>query len=195
MDLLERMLDKENLATAYQKVMTNKGAAGPDGVTVKQFGDFLRAHWPRIKEELREQRYKPGAVRRVEIPKPDGGVRQLGIPNVIDRFIQQAMLQILTPILDPRFSKSSFGFRPNRKAHDAVRQAKAYVEAGYMVVVDIDLKNFFDTINHDLLMNRLYRQVTDTKILRLIRRYLRAGVLIGGATLKRRISERHREAL
>ena len=159
---------------ALQRVKENRGAPGVDGVTVDQLEQYCRDHWPRIREELLAGTYKPQPVRRVEIPKPDGGVRNLGIPNVIDRLIQQALHQVLTPIFEPTFSEYSYGFRPNRSAHDAVRQARRYAEEGYEWVVDIDLDKFFDRANHDMLMARVAREVADKRVLKLIRRYLQA---------------------
>lgn len=178
-DLLAAVLDRHNLARAWKRVKANKGAPGIDGVTIEDFPVHARSQWPGIRAQIQEGRYRPQAVRRVEIPKPDGGRRLLGIPTVMDRVIQQAIAQVLTPIFDPDFSDSSFGFRPGRNAHQAIRQVQADVKAGYRVAVDIDLAKFFDTVDHDLLMNRLGRTVADKGLLRLIGRYLRAGVLIG----------------
>ena len=158
--LLEEVLRRENLVKAYHRVRTNKGAPGVDGMTVDDLKPCLKEHWPRIKEEILTGSYQPQPARRVDIPKPGGkGVRSLGIPIVLDRFIEQAILQILTPIFDPHFSESSYGFRPGRSAHDAVLKARQYVEEGYRVVVDFDLEKFFDTVNHDLLMARVARRV------------------------------------
>lgn len=177
-DLLAAVLDRDNLWRAWKRVKANKGAPGIDGVTIEDFPAHARAHWPGIRAQIREGRYRPPAVRRVDIPKPDGGRRQLGIPTVMDRVIQQAIAQVLTPIFDPDFSDSSFGFRPGRNAHQALRQVQADVKAGYRVAVDIDLAKFFDTVDHDLLMNRLGRTLADKGLLRLIGRYLRAGVRV-----------------
>jgi group II intron reverse transcriptase/maturase len=155
---LGEVLRRENLKKAYNRVRSNKGAPGVDGMTVDDLGPYLKEHWPRRKEEIRNGTYQPQPVRRVDIPKPGGkGTRMLGIPTVLDRFIQQAILQALTPIFDPHMSKSSYGFRPGCSAHDAVRQARQYVEDGYRCVVDIDLEKFFDTVNHDMLLAPLKR--------------------------------------
>lgn len=178
--LLEKMLEYDNLRQAHERVRRNKGAAGADGVKAEKLGEYLKEKWPSIKAELIAGTYKPSPVRRVEIPKPDGGVRNLGIPNAVDRFIQQAMLQVLTPIFDPEFSEHSYGFRPGRSAHQAVRRAKEYIEEGYCTVVDIDLEKFFDRVNHDILMSRVARKIKDKSILLLIRRYLQAGIMVNG---------------
>jgi len=181
-DLLVQMLQRENLLRAYKRIIQNKGAPGVDGVTVKQLLDYLIIHWESTKSQLLEGTYQPMPVKRVEIPKPGGGVRLLGIPTVIDRLIQQALLQTLTPIFDPEFSKSSFGFRPGKSAHEAVRQARLHIQSGYRWVVDIDLAQFFDRVNHDILMAKVARKVKDKLILKLIRAYLNAGVMVGGIT-------------
>lgn len=181
--LMERVLARDNMFRALERVKDNKGAPGVDGVTVDQLEQYCRDHWLRIKGELLAGTYKPQPVRRVEIPKPDGGVRNLGIPTVIDRLIQQALHQELTPIFEPIFSEHSYGFRPNRSAHDAVRQARRYVEDGYEWVVDIDLDKFFDRANHDMLMARVAREVTDKRVLKTIRRYLQSGVMINGVVV------------
>jgi RNA-directed DNA polymerase len=181
MDLLEEVLRRENLIIALRRVQSNKGAPGVDRMTVQELSAYLREHWPRIREELLNGTYIPAPVRRVEIPKPDGkGKRPLGIPTVLDRFIEQAILQILTPIFDPRFSDHSYGFRPGRGCHDAVTAARAHVEAGYRFVVDMDLEKFFDRVNHDVLMVRVARRVKDKRLLRIIGCYLKAGIMIGG---------------
>ena len=184
MDLMEQMLSRENLQVAVKKVESNKGAPGVDGVTTQQLREYIQQHWPRIKQQLQEGTYKPSPVRRVEIPKPDGGVRILGIPTVIDRLIQQAALQVLTPLFDPGFSPHSYGFRPGKRGHDAVRQARKYIEEGYCIVVDIDLEKFFDRINHDILMNRVARKVKDKRVLKLIRSYLNSGIMIEGIRVR-----------
>jgi RNA-directed DNA polymerase len=178
--LLEEVLRRENLAKAYTRVVQNGGAPGPDGITVDQFKSYLGTHWPRVREALLSAAYEPAPVRRVEIPKSGGGVRALGIPTVLDRFIQQALLQVLQPIIDPTFSDASFGFRPHRSAHEAVQRAQQHVAAGYRWVVDMDLEKFFDRVNHDVLMARVVRRISDKRVLRLIRRYLQAGIMEGG---------------
>jgi RNA-directed DNA polymerase len=179
--LLEEVLRRENLIKAYHKVRANKGAPGVDGVTVDDLKPYLKEHWPRIKEQLISGTYKPLPVRRVDIPKPGGkGVRSLGIPVVLDRFIQQAILQVLTPIFDPHFSESCYGFRPGWSAHDAVTKARRYVEEGYRFVVDLDLEKFFDTVNHDVLMARVARRVRDKRLLKAIRAYLNSGIMHEG---------------
>jgi RNA-directed DNA polymerase len=180
--LREKVLHRENLRRALRRVITNKGAPGIDGMTVESLTPYLKESWPRIREELTSGRYVPQPVRRVEIPKPEGrGTRTLGIPTVLDRFIQQAILQVLFPLFDPYFSDSSYGFRPRRGSHDAVKAARAHVEAGCRFVVDIDLEKFFDRVNHDVLMARVARRVRDKQLLRLIGRYLISGVMVGGA--------------
>ena len=178
-ELLEDVLTSDNLAQAWKRVKANKGAPGIDGVTIEDFPDRARAHWAEIRRQIREGQYQPQAVRRVEIPKPDGGKRMLGIPTVLDRVLQQAVAQVLTPIFDPTFSDSSFGFRPGRNAHQAIRQVQRQVKEGRSIAVDIDLAKFFDTVNHDVLMNLLARTIADKPLLALIGRYLRAGVLVG----------------
>jgi RNA-directed DNA polymerase len=182
--LLEEMLEPLNLRYAYERVKKNKGAAGIDGVSAGELGEYLKKHWPDIKLRIIAETYIPSPVRRVEIPKSDGGVRKLGIPNAVDRFIQQAMLQVLTPVFEPHFSENSYGFRPGRSAHQAVEKAKEFIEEGYAVVVDIDLEKFFDRVNHDVLMSRVARKVKDKRILRLIRRYLNAGIILNGASVR-----------
>jgi RNA-directed DNA polymerase len=181
-DLLDKMLEGNNLRLAYQRVVHNGGAPGIDGVTVKDLQAHLKERWDTVKAELLEGTYKPAPVRRVEIPKPGGGVRLLGIPTVMDRLIQQALLQVMTPIFDPYFSPNSFGFRPGKRAHDAVKQAQAYIQEGYRYVVDMDLEKFFDRVNHDILMARVARKVKDKRVLKLIRGYLNAGVMENGVT-------------
>jgi group II intron reverse transcriptase/maturase len=176
------MLEGNNLRLAYKRVKQNGGAPGVDGVTVETLQKHLWEHWGRVKTQLLTGTYKPMPVRRVEIPKPGGGVRLLGIPTVMDRFIQQALLQVMTPIFDPGFSPNSFGFRPGKKAHDAVKQAQTYLQEGHRWVVDMDLEKFFDRVNHDILMARVARKVKDKRVLRLIRAYLNAGVMEGGVT-------------
>jgi len=177
--LLEEVLASDNLTRAWKRVKANKGAPGIDGVTIEDFVAHARTHWPAYREQIRAGHYQPQAVRRVEIPKPDGGKRMLGIPTVMDRVIQQAVAQVLTPIFDPTFSESSFGFRPGRNAHQAIRQVQATVQEGRTIAVDIDLAKFFDTVNHDVLMALLAKSIGDKALLGLIGRYLRAGVLVG----------------
>ena len=177
--LLDAVLASDNLARAWKRVKANKGAPGIDGVTIEDFPAHAREHWPAQREQIKEGRYRPQPVRRVEIPKPDGGKRLLGIPTVTDRVLQQAIAQVLTPIFDPTFSASSFGFRPGRNAHQAIRQVQASVKAGRRIAVDIDLGKFFDTVDHDVLMGLLGRTIPDKRLLALIARYLRAGVWVG----------------
>lgn len=181
--LMEQVVARENMLAALRRVEQNGGAPGTDGMDVDDLRAHLKGHWESIKAALLADRYKPQPVRRVEIPKPDGGVRLLGIPNVVDRLIQQAILQVLTPIIDPTFSEQSFGFRPGRSAHDAVRCAQAFIEAGNDWVVDIDLEKFFDRVNHDKLMVRVWRYVRDKRVLHVIRRYLQAGALLNGVVV------------
>ncbi|WP_432742924.1 group II intron reverse transcriptase/maturase [Methylobacter sp. G7] len=184
-DLLAQALSRENMAAAWKRVKANKGSAGVDGLTIGQTPEFLKTHWPRIRSELLNGTYRPQAVRRVEIPKPAGGTRELGIPTVVDRLIQQALLQVLQPLIDPTFSESSYGFRPGRSAHDAVLKAQQYAQEGYRVVVDVDLERFFDLVNHDILMDRLAKRIADKAVLRLIRRYLQAGIMAKGMVMER----------
>ena len=179
-ELLDAVLASDNLARAWKRVKSNKGAPGVDGVTIEDWPAHARAHWPTQREQIKTGRYTPQAVRRVEIPKPAGGKRLLGIPTVTDRVVQQAIAQVLTPIFEVQFSDSSFGFRPGRNAHQAIRQVQDYVKQGYRMAVDIDLAKFFDTVNHDLLMNLLGRSIKDKRLLKLIGSYLRAGVMVGG---------------
>lgn len=180
-EIFEEVLRKENLLRAYQRVKSNKGAPGVDRMSVDELMPYCQAHWAEIKEQLLSETYRPRAVKRVEIPKPDGkGTRMLGIPVVLDRMIQQAILQVLTPIYDPTFSENSHGFRPGRSAHGAIINARKYVNEGHDWVVDMDLEKFFDRVNHDVLMSRIARRVKDKRLLRLIRRYLQAGMMEGG---------------
>ena len=178
-ELMQAVLAPDNLRRAWKRVKSNKGAPGIDRISIEDFTAYAKAHWPDIRQHLETGDYQPTAVRRVSIPKPGGGERLLGIPTVTDRVIQQAIAQVLTPIFDPEFSASSFGFRPGRNAHQAVRQVQTYIEGGYRIAVDIDLAKFFDTVNHDLLMRLLGRRIRDKPLLSLIGRYLRAGVLVG----------------
>jgi len=181
---MEQVVERKNMSQALGRVERNKGAAGVDGVEVKDLRPYLREHWLRVREELLEGTYKPKPVRRVEIPKPDGGVRLLGIPTALDRLIQQAVLQVLTPIFDPGFSEHSYGFRPGRSAHQAVKKAQGYIRDGHRVVVDMDLEKFFDRVNHDILMARVARKVKDKRILKLIRAYLQADIMVNGCCVR-----------
>ncbi len=174
---------RENLNAALKRVEQNGGAPGIDGMSVRELRPYLKDHWPELRNQLDAERYQPQPVRRVEIPKPDGGVRLLGIPTVLDRFLQQALQQELSKLFEPRFSPNSYGFRPGRSAHDAVRQAQAYLQEGYGWVVDLDLDHFFDRVNHDMLMARVARVVKDKRVLRLIRRYLESGVMVNGVVV------------
>lgn len=178
--LMEQVVSRQNMLTALKRVRQNKGSAGEDGMTVEELPLCLKEHWSEIRQSLLNGSYKPKPIRRVEIPKPDGGIRQLGIPVVLDRLIQQAILQVLTPIFDPQFSESNYGFRPKRNAHQAVKKAKEYIQSGNIYVVDIDIEKFFDKVNHDILMSRVAREVRDKRILRLIGKYLRSGVMVNG---------------
>jgi RNA-directed DNA polymerase len=178
--LMERILSRENLLTALKRVEQNKGSHGIDGMCVKFLRRHLYDNWDSLREALRTGNYKPSPVRRVEIPKPGGGVRLLGIPTVTDRFIQQAIAQVLTPIFDPTFSESSYGFRPNRSAHNAIRKAKGYIKEGFRWVIDMDLEKFFDKVNHDKLMGILAKRIEDRILLKLIRKYLQSGVMLNG---------------
>jgi RNA-directed DNA polymerase len=179
-NLMEKILARQNMIRAYKRVLSNKGSHGVDGMSVDEFRDFLIDHWLTIKQKLLEGNYRPSSVRRVEIPKPDGGVRCLGIPTVLDRLIQQAIAQELTKVYDPTFSENSYGFRPNKSAHDAILKAKQYINEGYRWVVDMDLEKFFDRVNHDILLDRLSRKIKDQRLLKLIRSYLTSGVMING---------------
>lgn len=178
--LMERVVERSNLWLAYQRVVQNKGAPGVDDLAVTEFKDWLKVHWPSVKQALLEGRYLPRPVRRVDIPKPAGGIRTLGVPTVVDRLIQQALHQVLQPLFEPTFSEGSFGFRPRRGAHQAVRRAQAYIREGKRWVVDLDLEKFFDRVNHDVLMARVARQVNDARVLKLIRRFLEAGMMQHG---------------
>jgi RNA-directed DNA polymerase len=183
--LMEAALERRNLQAALKRVKQNKGSPGIDGMTVEDLPDHLRVHWPSLREQLLAGTYQPQPVRRHVIPKSDGGERELGIPTVLDRFIQQALLQVLQPRFDPTFSQHSHGFRPRRSAHDAVREAKRYVQQGRRWVVDVDLEKFFDRVNHDVLMGRLAKRIEDRRMLGLIRRYLSAGVMANGVVMDR----------
>jgi len=179
--LMETVCERENLKKALRRVKANKGSPGVDGMTVEQLPDYLRTHWPQHREELLRGTYTPSPVRRVEIPKPDGGaVRKLGVPTALDRFVQQAVLQVLQPIFDPTFSDHSYGFRPGRSAHQAVAAAQEHLASGYRWVVDLDIEKFFDRVHHDLLMGRLAQRVADPRVLKLARAFLNAGVMENG---------------
>lgn len=180
----EAVFSRENMQTAQKRVESNKGAAGIDGMEVTDLRGYLKAHWLEMRVVLESGKYQPSPVRRVEIPKPDGGVRQLGIPTVIDRLIQQAIAQVLTPMFEEVFSPHSYGFRPGRSAHQAVEQSQEYIRQGYDWVVDIDLEKFFDRVNHDMLMARVARVVKDKRVLKLIRAYLESGVMVNGVVME-----------
>src|SRR5256885_4102413 len=177
---LEAVVERENLKKALAQVKRNKGAPGIDGMTVNELAPYLKEHWPMIRAQLLEGTYKPQPVRRVEIPKASGGTRPLGIPTVLDRFIQQAVMQVLQADWDGTFSEMSFGFRPGRSAHQAVEQAQAYIATGHGFVVDIDLEKFFDRVNHDVLMGLIAKRVGDKRILKLIPAFLSAGGMADG---------------
>ena len=183
--LLQAVLTRENLRQAWKRVKANKGAAGVDGLDITQTARHLVTTWPKIREHLLRGSYRPSPVRRVTIPKPDGGERELGIPTVTDRLIQQALLQVLQPMLDPTFSEHSYGFRPGRRAHDAILAAQGYVQTGRKIVVDVDLEKFFDRVNHDILIDRLKKRIDDAGIIRLIRAYLNSGIMSDGVVLER----------
>lgn len=182
--LWEQIFSRSNLLSALARVQTNKGAPGVDGMTVEALPEHLKAHWESIRAKLEAGSYRPSPVRRVEIPKPNGGIRLIGIPTVQDRLIQQAMHQILSQEYEPRFSEHSYGFRPGRSAHDAVKAARENIEAGNSWVVDIDLAKFFDTVNHDRLMARMKADIGDKRVLRLVNEYLKAGVMVNGVIIE-----------
>ena len=182
---MEEVVETGNLNRAYQRVKANKGAPGVDGMTVDDLGGWLVEHREELMASLLEGSHQPEPVRGVEIPKPGGGMRQLGIPTVVDRLVQQAILQVLEPLLDPTFSEWSYGFRPGRNAHQALRQAQEYVADGREIVVDLDLEKFFDRVNHDILMSRLGRRVADKRLLGMVRRFLEAGMMQKGVCIKR----------
>ena len=179
-EMLEKILSEDNIKTAYKRVYSNKGAGGVDGVTINEVEEYMGEHWQGIKQEIRERKYKPQPVLRVEIPKPNGGVRKLGIPTVIDRVIEQAITQVLTPIFDPMFSENSYGFRPNRRCEQAIVKLLEYFNEGYVWIVDIDLEKFFDNVPQDKLMSYVGRVIHDGDTESLIRKYLKAGVMDRG---------------
>jgi RNA-directed DNA polymerase len=181
--LMEQVVERNNLLQALYRVERNKGAAGVDGMAIKSLRSFIVGNWTRIRDELLNGNYQPLPVRRVEIPKPDGGIRLLGIPTVLDRLIQQAVLQVLTPIFDSKFSPMSFGFRPGYSAHQAVKTAQTYIRQGFRFVVDMDLEKFFDRVNHDILMSKLAKKISDKRVLKLVRRYLQAGIMVNGCCM------------
>lgn len=183
--LWERIFSRENMRAALAKVKGNGGAPGVDGMEVEEMPGYLKEHWSKIRAKLDAGNYQPSPVRQVAIPKPGGGERLLGIPTVIDRLIQQAMQQELSILFEPTFSEHSYGFRPKRRAHDAVQKAREYIEEGYAWVVDIDLAKFFDTVNHDRLMARMKEDVKDKRVLRLVNAYLKAGVMVNGVVMER----------
>ena len=177
---MEEICQAENCKQALARVKSNKGSPGIDGMTVEKLPDYLKQHWPKVREQLLSGTYKPQPVKRVEIPKPDGGMRKLGIPTALDRLIQQMVLQVLQRSWDPTFSEHSYGFRPGRSAHQAIAQAQQYISEGYGCVVDLDLEKFFDRVNHDRLMAKLAQRISDKRVLKLIRRFLQAGVMENG---------------
>lgn len=185
LQVMERVVARENLWRALKRVQRNQGSPGVDGRTVDELPAYLKQHWPALREQLLTGRYQPSAVKRVEIPKPGGGVRRLGIPTVLDRFIQQAVLQVLQPMIDPTFSDASYGFRPGRRAQDAVCQAQRYVQSGRRWVVDVDLEQFFDRVHHDILMGLVAKRIADPRLRTLIRRYLEAGIMVSGVVMAR----------
>ena len=183
-DLLEKVLDRDNLNKAYKRVKANKGASGVDGMTVNEALPWLKEHRDELLESIRNGKYKPYPVRRVEIPKDNGGVRKLGIPTVIDRIIQQAIAQVLTPIYEPKFSDGSYGYRPRRSAKDAILKVKEWADEGYKYAVCLDLSKYFDTLNHELLMNMLRQDIKDKRLIDLIKKYLKSGVMENGIVMK-----------
>ena len=185
--LLEAALTRQNLQLAWKRVKANKGGAGVDGLDIEQTAQVIRQSWPNIRQALLTGRYRPSPVRKVLIPKPDGSQRELGIPTVLDRLIQQALLQVLQPLIDPTFSEHSHGFRPGRRAHDAVKAARKFVQSGKRVVVDVDLAQFFDRVNHDILIDRLKKRTDDAGVIRLVRAYLNAGIMDGGVVVDRHL--------
>ncbi|MDP3504979.1 MAG: group II intron reverse transcriptase/maturase, partial [Myxococcales bacterium] len=182
---MERVVERSNVEKALKRVKQNKGSPGVDGMKVDELAEHLTKHWKEIRAQLLEGAYRPSEVRGVEIPKSGGGVRKLGIPTALDRCIQQSILQVLQPMVDPTFSQHSHGFRPGRRAHDAVCEAQRYIQSGKRVVVDVDLEQFFDRVNHDVLMGRLEKRISDKRMLGLIRRYLEAGIMANGVAMER----------
>ncbi len=178
--MIELILSKANLTTAYKKVVSNKGSAGVDKMKVSDLKPYLQTHWNELKTSVENGTYKPQAVRGVEIPKPNGSKRLLGIPTVVDRMLQQSINQVLSEIYEPDFSWFSFGFRPGKSAHQAVKQALLYINAGFQYVIDLDLKTFFDIVNHDFLMTLLNRKIEDKIVLKLIRKFLKSGIMLDG---------------
>lgn len=183
-EVWERIFSRENLLAALKRVERNSGAPGVDGMTTEELADPLREHWPSIRARLEAGQYQPSPVKRTTIPKPGGGERQLGIPTVVDRFIQQTMLQVLSEVFEPTFSDHSYGFRSHRSAQQAVQVARSTIEEGYTWVVDLDLAKFFDTVHHDRLMARMKQTVTDKQVLRLVNAYLKAGVMVNGVVVE-----------
>jgi group II intron reverse transcriptase/maturase len=183
--LMEEVVARANVQRALDRVRSNQGSPGSDGMTVDELSGYLNANWTAIRQQLLDGSYRPAPVRRQEIPKDDGGVRELGIPTVLDRLIQQAILQVLQPRFDPTFSEHSYGFRPGRRAHDAVRTAQRYIQDGKTWVVDVDLEKFFDRVNHDVLMGRLAKRIADKRLLRIVRGYLTAGIMCHGVVMER----------
>jgi group II intron reverse transcriptase/maturase len=182
---MERVVARENAREALKRVRRNKGSAGIDGLKVEELERYLREHWEAIRERLLAGSYQPSAVKRQQIPKSGGGERTLGIPTVLDRFVQQMVLQVLQPMFDPTFSEHSHGFRPGRRAHEAVREAQSYIQDGRRWVVDVDLEKFFDRVNHDVLMGKLENRIGDRRVLSLIRRFLEAGMMVDGVVVER----------
>ena len=183
-ELLEKILNKDNLNRAFKRVKANKGAPGIDGITVEEIGAYLRENQKELIERIRRGKYTPDPVRRVEIPKPDGGIRKLGIPTVKDRIFQQAITQRLTPVYEPLFSENSYGYRPGRSAKDAIQKVKEYAEQGYIHGVALDLSKYFDTLNHEILLNILRRNVRDERVIQWIKRYLKSGVMENGVVME-----------
>lgn len=183
-NLLEQILSRDNVQQAWKRVKANKGAPGIDNMSIDDFPEFARTHWEGIRDSLFSDSYQPLPVKRVEIPKSTGGTRPLGIPAVVDRVIQQAIYQVMMPVFDPDFSEFSYGFRPGRSAHDAVHKVREYIQQGYRIAVDMDLSKFFDRVDHDVLMHRVARKIRDKRVLRLIGKYLRAGVMVKGRLQK-----------